>query len=782
MDLVDSINASNSNNTSKSSSVDSINRSKPTENASSKSFYKELQLQPSGVTQLGSTRSLNHNLPLHSPLTPRRTPNTPSPHARLTDPFETGNSPMMQKSSSMHLDGHVPSSDSNRDSTGYASSTSQPTTKAACQSAKSLNTSQHFFPPGMDLSQHARYDYPLPTSPQADSSATPTGPKLDQFFRNPSEPDIYSPRHTETRPPKTPISPAHLASPVPINLAPLPFNKLPFEAQLRTVKEASKNQWTDLESILFAVTVLHGLNPVQSSFVEMFAKVNIFPKNRQQVGRPGANDPNVFDNEARAVSLPVLTEIATKYDGTVQLEEMSTLLPFLPGPFEHNVKNFRDLTDKYVQIMEQGCLCILDPMQGKFDNAPTRNLHHGLRLATNVLAIAVIHPGFDAEQRITLASLISQVNQKARQRRTPRTPRFQSDTSYNSSKSPAPPRSQTSSRQNRSSDGGAWRREFNEPNPGDSYTAQLRHWLKVHRLHKYSDIMVSYSYDELMKLDMNGLESKNVTEGARKKLISIITRMRERPQLLDDTHSALNNLAATINHPSTHHCNSLKTYAGDLKDIVDSPLGPDNLDRTKICDCMDTLVQLTQKYCARDINLATKLVDIVKICAEYTAKRIPVNEKWRTLRIPAKTRHSYSSLPNGNRYGVSHSRPHSSSFKNYNTLPNDGFASRSASVKTAIPSPRPTEFQGHAHTIGSTNIFDSLSLSPLPHSLSRNIPGKLRIQTSSERNIDGGMQRPFSASLFRSSLSDNLTAHANSPNLFDFRDSKPTEVPSINHD
>ncbi|XP_067680249.1 protein Smaug homolog 1-like isoform X1 [Haliotis asinina] len=57
-------------------------------------------------------------------------------------------------------------------------------------------------------------------------------------------------------------------------------------------------------------------------------------------------------------------------------------------------------------------------------------------------------------------------------------------------------------------------------------------WLKNLRLHKYSYLFRQMTYEEMMNLSEEWLESQNVTKGARHKIILSIAKLRERQDLL----------------------------------------------------------------------------------------------------------------------------------------------------------------------------------------------------------------------------------------------------------
>ncbi|XP_075692413.1 protein Smaug homolog 2 isoform X2 [Rhinoderma darwinii] len=63
-------------------------------------------------------------------------------------------------------------------------------------------------------------------------------------------------------------------------------------------------------------------------------------------------------------------------------------------------------------------------------------------------------------------------------------------------------------------------------------SADVPTWLKSLRLHKYASLFSQMSYEEMMRLTEQHLESQNVTKGARHKIALSIQKLRERPSVL----------------------------------------------------------------------------------------------------------------------------------------------------------------------------------------------------------------------------------------------------------
>ena len=53
-------------------------------------------------------------------------------------------------------------------------------------------------------------------------------------------------------------------------------------------------------------------------------------------------------------------------------------------------------------------------------------------------------------------------------------------------------------------------------------------WLKSLRLHKYTNLLLSLTYEEMVELDEDKLEALGVTKGARRKIVASIVKLKER--------------------------------------------------------------------------------------------------------------------------------------------------------------------------------------------------------------------------------------------------------------
>ncbi len=63
-------------------------------------------------------------------------------------------------------------------------------------------------------------------------------------------------------------------------------------------------------------------------------------------------------------------------------------------------------------------------------------------------------------------------------------------------------------------------------------TSEVPVWLKSLRLHKYTPMFQAMSYAEMMALNDSQLEQRQVTKGARRKILQSLEKLQERVSLL----------------------------------------------------------------------------------------------------------------------------------------------------------------------------------------------------------------------------------------------------------
>lgn len=77
---------------------------------------------------------------------------------------------------------------------------------------------------------------------------------------------------------------------------------------------------------------------------------------------------------------------------------------------------------------------------------------------------------------------------------------------------------------------------FQSQNPGMKYVGA---WLKRLRLHKYADIFLNITFEQMMEISDEFLETLSVTQGARTKLVNSIVKLRERHSKMAQTELEL---------------------------------------------------------------------------------------------------------------------------------------------------------------------------------------------------------------------------------------------------
>ena len=86
-------------------------------------------------------------------------------------------------------------------------------------------------------------------------------------------------------------------------------------------------------------------------------------------------------------------------------------------------------------------------------------------------------------------------------------------------------------------------------------------WLKLLRLHKYTELIMSLTYEEMMTLTEDKLETQGVTKGARRKIVTNIHKLRDRPRILSEI----------ILHLDREDCN-VKKVLMELEILLQSPI------------------------------------------------------------------------------------------------------------------------------------------------------------------------------------------------------------------
>lgn len=96
-------------------------------------------------------------------------------------------------------------------------------------------------------------------------------------------------------------------------------------------------------------------------------------------------------------------------------------------------------------------------------------------------------------------------------------------------------------------------------------------WLKSLRLHKYTGLMMSLTYEEMLDLSEEKLEKMGVTKGARRKIVSSVGKLRDRFRLLSSLQAELENADC-----------DLKKILLELEGVVKSPIQVDQVDKAGV--------------------------------------------------------------------------------------------------------------------------------------------------------------------------------------------------------
>lgn len=96
--------------------------------------------------------------------------------------------------------------------------------------------------------------------------------------------------------------------------------------------------------------------------------------------------------------------------------------------------------------------------------------------------------------------------------------------------------------------------------------SKVNEWLKSLRLHKYQNIFIPLTYDQMMEVTEEYLTSMGVTKGARNKLIICIQKLKDRFHTLEQFENDLIN--GTV---------SVSTVLAEMSEILKSPIKPIDL-------------------------------------------------------------------------------------------------------------------------------------------------------------------------------------------------------------
>lgn len=116
-------------------------------------------------------------------------------------------------------------------------------------------------------------------------------------------------------------------------------------------------------------------------------------------------------------------------------------------------------------------------------------------------------------------------------------------------------------------------------------------WLKSLRLHKYTAMFAELSYEQMMALDEAELEKRNVTKGARTKILQSIQKLRNRAADLRAMHEQL-----SLAHPE--RC--LRCAIASLRQMIATPMIPYTPAAGETSDSIDGFALLS---CISDQNV-----------------------------------------------------------------------------------------------------------------------------------------------------------------------------------
>ena len=98
---------------------------------------------------------------------------------------------------------------------------------------------------------------------------------------------------------------------------------------------------------------------------------------------------------------------------------------------------------------------------------------------------------------------------------------------------------------------------------------ELQEWLKSLRLHKYTLLLLEFTYEELLGLTEADLERKRVTTGARGKILKEIATVRERPARVRELAAQVEAVSRTSGDLAR-----LERILPELEKVILMPLKP----------------------------------------------------------------------------------------------------------------------------------------------------------------------------------------------------------------
>ncbi|XP_003742259.1 protein Smaug homolog 1 [Galendromus occidentalis] len=193
-------------------------------------------------------------------------------------------------------------------------------------------------------------------------------------------------------------------------------------------------------------------------------------------------------------------------------------------------------------------------------------------------------------------------------------------------------------------------------------------WLKTLRLHKYSPLLMSMSYDQMLMLNEDQLEAHNVTQGARNKLILNIKKLQQRQMRLQalqkDIECGNGDLKQIIEEVRSILVTPMKAYPQEPVPLQDDDI-PREITRVlaKICSTLLTspvfdhslvpaYVQLLDRCLAHDQfcqTLKRRIYSWKQQIAKFGARRRPYTLPWMSKDMPGVPSRTANTLPFGTR-------------------------------------------------------------------------------------------------------------------------------------
>jgi len=105
----------------------------------------------------------------------------------------------------------------------------------------------------------------------------------------------------------------------------------------------------------------------------------------------------------------------------------------------------------------------------------------------------------------------------------------------------------------------------------------VQSWLKTLRLHKYSYLFVTMSYEDMLQLTEDQLAEQGVTKGARHKLALSIAKLQQRYNALQTLENSLQTTDEDGNTQSillTQNHSLVMNILDELKTILATPMKP----------------------------------------------------------------------------------------------------------------------------------------------------------------------------------------------------------------